>query len=633
MEIPSRILTVPEEVTEQGAFECTGNEYVSLPEIRRTDGGVASLNSILLSARGLVEFSGGREPLMVPFFKVDGSEGSGPATWARAGEWIPSFSFNAGAVTLRGTIVAPVGFKGFVYILEAVNRGPRCDVEWGISGHWSGCAHIIFTRKPIRAERNVRYSKWTRGLILEARAGLPLMAAAVSASEPLDEVLVAAGEDALAPIGAGELDVSDDRAVRFKLGRHVTMETGARAALAFYVSINLEGDGAGTGGVDLARHGYESLLECTESWLARHWIGHSDPRLEAVLNRNLVFCHFFAFGRSLDGEALVPVTSRSPRYYVSAAFWARDALLWAFPALMMIDPMQARELLILVFTRYLKNAGIHALYIDGTVLYPGFELDELAAYTVALEGYLDQTGDMGIMEEPDVQKGLIYLEDRLWERRDARMDLFSTFLHPSDDPVVYPYLTYDNALAWRMLRFLAANHERLGRFESALRCRAAAENLVRCVREHLVVDGPFGPMFGWSADLEGRHLLYDDAPGGLQLLAHYGFCALDDPIYQNTIQWAYSCHNLFFYEDGAFNENGCEHARHPWLLHVANSLLGARPNEGEDFLRRAEMDQGLVCETVDRYSGRVKTGAAFATCAGFVAYALHRADQRKREGG
>lgn len=632
MESPSRILTVPEEVGESDAFECTGNEYVSLPEIR-ADGGISMFNAIHLSSRGLLEFSGGGEkPLLRPIMQIDGSSEVGPAEWSRAGDWIPSFTCTAGAVTFTGTIAAPVGFKGFIYILHARNAGSRCKLRWGLGGSWAECAHVIFTRKRLQAERNVRYSKWTRGLILEARAGLPLMAAAISASEPLDEVLVSAGGNVLSPLGEAEISASGDQPVRFELAQCRTLDAGGEATLAFYVSVNLEGDGAGTGGVDMARHGYRRLLESTQDWLARHRVSHSDPRLEAVLNRNLAFCCFYAFGRCLDGEQLVALTSRSPRYYVSAAFWARDALLWAFPALMMVDPSEARELLLVAFTRYLKNAGIHALYLDGTVLYPGFELDELAAYAVALEGYVTESGDTGILEEQAIQSGLLYLEDLLWARRHPQVDLFSTFLHPSDDPAVYPYLTYDNALVWRMLHFLADNHARAGRSQQGLRCREAADGLARAVRNHLVVNGPFGPMFCWSADLEGNHLLYDDAPGGLQLLAHYGFCAPDDPVYRNTVCWAYSPHNPYYYHDGRFVENGCEHAHHPWLLHAANSLLGLRPGQAEDLLRRAEMDGGLVCETIDRQSGRVKTGAAFATCAGFVAYALHRADGRSKDG-
>jgi len=36
-----------------------------------------------------------------------------------------------------------------------------------------------------------------------------------------------------------------------------------------------------------------------------------------------------------------------------------------------------------------KNPGDHAHYIDGTVLYPGFELDEAASYFILLDNLKD----------------------------------------------------------------------------------------------------------------------------------------------------------------------------------------------------------------------------------------------------
>ena len=90
------------------------------------------------------------------------------------------------------------------------------------------------------------------------------------------------------------------------------------------------------------------------------------------------------------------MTSRSPRYYVSAAYWDRDSLLWAFPAILTVDAAYAREILTYVFTRQARNFGVHSRYIDGTMLEPGFELDELCAPVIALNRYVEQTGDTAL---------------------------------------------------------------------------------------------------------------------------------------------------------------------------------------------------------------------------------------------
>lgn len=40
-------------------------------------------------------------------------------------------------------------------------------------------------------------------------------------------------------------------------------------------------------------------------------------------------------------------------------------------------------------------------------------------------------------------------------KRHPEIELYETFLQPTDDEIVYPYLTYDNALVWRVLTALA----------------------------------------------------------------------------------------------------------------------------------------------------------------------------------
>ena len=70
-----------------------------------------------------------------------------------------------------------------------------------------------------------------------------------------------------------------------------------------------------------------------------------------------------------------------------------------FPRDAALDAERAREMVLAGFGRYLRNAAEHSLYIDGTVLYPGFELDELCAPLLALEQYVRATEDYAVLEE------------------------------------------------------------------------------------------------------------------------------------------------------------------------------------------------------------------------------------------
>lgn len=86
------------------------------------------------------------------------------------------------------------------------------------------------------------------------------------------------------------------------------------------------GRGDGGGGY-VGKHfcclGYERCLRQTLGWLKKlHASRRRTLRLREC-ERKSVFSFFFASGRTLDTEELCLMTSRSPRYYVSAAYWDR----------------------------------------------------------------------------------------------------------------------------------------------------------------------------------------------------------------------------------------------------------------------------------------------------------------------
>ncbi len=620
-----KLVTVPEDIEAPVAYFPTGNEYVSLPLVGPDAGRLDRPGCLSMAAVGLVEFAGsGAQPFLQPVVALDGHplalEG---CSWERLGHWLPRFRLRheARRVMVQGTVFAPPGHKGFVYLLEAWVEGPgERTFQLGLEGCWGSTLQTVYTSRPVHGRHALRRDRWSRGPVLEVRAGTALAALGFACSHPLT---TCEWWQSGAP-GDAELEVpSDGPPVGFRIG--VTVP-GPRASVAFYVGVNREGDGARTTAVDLARRGWQALLTESLGWLDARARELPDPGLTRLMNLNAFFNYFYALGETIDTEELVLVTSRSPLYYVSAAFWARDALLWSLPGVLLVDPGQARRMVVTAFTRYRRHAGIHSLYLDGSLLYPGFELDELCAYPLALERYLASTGDLSILAEPGVRQGLAHCESLFWPRRHPEIDLFETMLAPSDDPVTYPYLTYDNALAWRALRFMGSMGAEAGLTQEAVRrCRETAPRVRQAIYDHLVADGPFGPMFAWAADLAGSREIYDEPPGSLQLLAYYGFCDPADPIYRNTARWVHSPHNPHHYPDARFPEVGCPHADHPFVMGIFNSLLSGRAEVARQILLRAPLDGGLACESFDRHTGVVRTGAAFATCAGFLAYAIHKA--------
>lgn len=146
--------------------------------------------------------------------------------------------------------------------------------------------------------------------------------------------------------------------VSFSHAERRQLEPGERFPLVYYCGVGSEGDGAGLNAVDLARRGWKALLAQTKQWLDKRARPAPTEQARARINRNMFFSLFLAAGRTIDTEDLVLVTSRSPRYYVAAAHWSRDSLLWAFPAAWMADPQAARQRLLAAFRLYTRKVGL-----------------------------------------------------------------------------------------------------------------------------------------------------------------------------------------------------------------------------------------------------------------------------------
>lgn len=586
----------------------TGSEQVSLPRVNEINAGVEDLTFLHMASRGLIDLRGGQlEPLLRPFVAQQGVEAElGGFEWSRLGYWYPRFAARAGALGLEGVILTPVGERGFGYRLRLTNNGAETvETAFGLRGQTGSAWHCVNVDKPIEGALNCYVSGWSGLPVFEQMCGVPLFA--------------------LAPICEGECRAEFESAGEgwlWRLERTVRLAPGESAEFTAWWGLGLEEVSAVTSARELQRRGWDWELRRSLAWLAQRSLDLGDEALTRLYNTNLFFCIFFSTGRTLDTEELVLVTSRSPRYYVSAAYWDRDSLLWSFPAVLDADAALAREMLGYVFGRQRRNIGVHSRFIDGTVLEPGFELDELMAPVLALERYVDATGDRSVLADPDVLRGIDGILKKLDAERAEDCELYETFLQPTDDERVYPYITYDIVLVWRALRALGRLFERPELTERAERVR-------RAIYDNCIFDGAFA----WSVDLAGGHDVYDEPPGSLLLLPYYGFCAWDDPVYLKTAEMIRSPDYTYSFAGCEIAEIGCPHAPHPWLLSIGNSLLCGRSGEALEHLRRTRLDNGIACESVDEHTGECTTGEAFATCAGFICHALRRAIGGERREG
>ena len=591
----------------------TGNEMISLPDLDAETAGVGSVTFLSMGHKGMLRIAGGGDlPLISPFIEMNGRQLTlRELVWVREHGWIPALRAKAGTLDVTMTVLPPIGERGFALRL-AVTASEGCSVSWGLRGCWGGSWHCVNEDKPLDGIARCYESGWNDSLIFDFRCGTPLFAFA-----PMTDLPCAATHE------------ERDGQICYALTRGETLGAGQTRQLTFYWGFGFEEVAAATGAKEMLRRGWEWEYARTAAWLDARSARLSTPKLTELYNVNLFFCIFFSTGVTLDTEELVCVTSRSTRYYVSAAYWDRDTLLWAFPAILEADRTLAREMLRYVFGRQRRNIGVHSRFIDGTVLEPGFELDELVAPIIALEAYVKSTADRSILDEPDTQNAVALILRRLEDARHPAVPLYETFLQPTDDVIVYPYLTYDNVLVWKALSALAGLlPERYGHLS------AKAEDVKTAIYDHCVFAGADErAYFAWSVDLNGAHNVYDEPPGSLQLLPFYGFCAPDDPVWVNTVGMIRSPDYEYSFAGRNIAEIGCAHAPYPWILSLCNSLLSGHDKQALKELENMEMDNGVACESVDADTGKCTTGAAFATCAGFLCHCLrtiHQEDKYER---
>ena len=403
------------------------------------------------------------------------------------------------------------------------------------------------------------------------------------------------------------------------------MPPGGELTADVYLAVAPEPDGAAVTALHLRRRGFEALLDSALSWLSERElpVPVDAPRgLRERVNANLFFNFFFAQGDCLDTGRPVIVTSRSPHYYVCGAFWSRDAYCWTFPALLLADVGRARDVLVASLAAAGSRVAEHALYLNGTPLYPGFELDQAAAPVLAISRYVRLTEDRGILANPAVAQAVRQLPALVEPWRHPDCELYGTFLLPTDDPTDFPYVTTANALLAAALDAAADLTEispaDLGLRSGELRERAGA--IREALRARLMTDGPHGPMWAWACDADGRLELRDEPPLGLRSLPFWGMRADSEAVQAATRRWLRDGYEHHY--GGAYPGAGAPHFPFPSGFDLANRLLDGDDTLGDPLaaLATTPMDQGLACESWDPQTGVVRTGAAMASMAGLLAW-------------
>lgn len=584
----NRILTTPKEIDKNERVLYTGNHYISLPNISVKDASIKNINIVSLFNKALAQLDG-EDYLFKPFFYYDGNMLNIKSIEAfMESYYIPCFNIKLNDdIDIKIRIYADLYEKGFVYEFESTKR---IDIKLLID--LKSLILLRFNSHEIDFKKDLKVDKWLGNPVISIY------------SNSLSFALAFGGDKDFS------YELNDD---------NLCLNIKCINKNAFYVTVNSDSDGASTTLIHFKRKGFENIYSELKKWLDDKKISYvKDKTIERILNENLFFNYFYAVAKDMESDRLIALTSRSDRYYVSGAFWERDSFLWSFPAVKLVDKELYQRLLKDMIILHSKNAGDHAHYIDGTVLYPGFELDEAASYFICVEDLEDY--------DSDIIKSLECVLKRIEKEYDEKAMLYRTFLLPSDDPSEYPFVTFDNVLLYRGFINLSILYKKIGQRDKAEFLNKRAEEIKIGIYKHLIKNIDGKDIFVWSCDNEGNFKIYNDPPGNLGLLPYYGFIDYKDEIFINTIEYYYSDRYKYYFKDARIKELACDHHPNtPSGLGLCGSILNPlKSKEAIEYVKCAPMDYGLLCESFDKDSGEAKTGVGFATGSGYLAMALYK---------
>nr|MBA3672665.1 hypothetical protein [Gemmatimonadaceae bacterium] len=504
-------------------WQLTGNHWLSLPCIHPADGAIHVVGVLHRGARAAVEFAGDPAfvdgqgtPLLAPVIVVDGVQqdlSAGTMAWERGAAWLPTFTCTLGDLVVRGSVFAPYGrdadVAGAVYLFGVENRGAVAhDVTVRLEGTLGHRQLRVRTPRP--ADDRSRVSAANGLVILEGSAQPGLVALALGAE--------------------GEPDV-EVQGTSFRIGRSIAVTAGANEPLAFYLAAGPERDGAIATAAVLRRRGWRVLLAGTRDALQQLEQSTGIDAIDRLINRNLLFAYFFGVGRAIDDAHYYLVRSRVPWHEAGVTIRDWHALMWTLPAVQLADAGLARELLLRMceLHSYAPGRGVH--YFDGTLFEPGFALEGVAAYPIAVDRYIRDTGDDAIVDEPAVGDALYLANEDIRDRRDSRLPLYSTDVTPGGRAAAHPFTLHANAAVAMALDVLRRTLD-----EAASREVQDPAAVRAAIKRHFAPEREAKAALAAAIDLAGQRSTDDDPSASAVWLPLYELMSRDDSLYRRTVK-------------------------------------------------------------------------------------------------
>ena len=141
----------------------SGNQWISLPDIRAIDGSLTTFNVLSMHHRGLLQVRGENgTPVLQPYFTADGKplEFRNPA-WDLIAFWIPSAHLTINDLDATLTWCAPPDSRAVFIRMTLTNRRSQpTEVTLGLKASFGSLDRVTYVPVQLRGERTVASAPW-----------------------------------------------------------------------------------------------------------------------------------------------------------------------------------------------------------------------------------------------------------------------------------------------------------------------------------------------------------------------------------------------------------------------------------------------------------------------------------------
>jgi hypothetical protein len=374
-----------------------------------------------------------------------------------------------------------------------------------------------------------------------------------------------------------------------------SIDAGASHSISFCIAVGQERDGAEAVLEVMRRRGAANLIVATRSALGAMEPSTAIPAADRLIARHMFFAYFCSVARAIDDAHLYVMRSRVPWNGSGMTIRDWEALMWIMPAVQLADPALGRELLLRIcdLHGYAPGAGVH--YLDGSLFEPGFSLEGAAAFPIAVDEYIVQSGDDKVVEEPLLADSLYNAFDDISARKHQTLPLYSTEVNADGSAPQFEYTAQGNAVTALALDILGhtLDEKTAEKVQDPAAVRAA---LLR----HFAVDAGGKSVLASSTSLVEGAAPHVAASPSSYWLPLYDLMSRDDSTYRRTVK------PLETIDTGSL------------FLRCAR-LVGPNGSAALDWLRRAPLDGGVAAEFVDT-DGRATANGGDSALSGLIAY-------------